>query len=213
MFIVSSEHRICFILLFHLDLALRAERAFSCQLIVTVAAFVAVSQSGSSLEAVAHIVGYHIVNAAYSGEHSLCAEFFCECDKPAFCNVYLKAAAVDIAVIYLPVKDLHMNLLDELTLDDLDEEQRDLAECIGIEAYKKLVSSYAGNPINVRMPERITMKLRNDKIRLEFNGYNYADLSKKYGLCKNQIRNIVADLTVNKRNQPLADQISFDDLD
>lgn len=106
-----------------------------------------------------------------------------------------------------------MNLLEELTIDDLDEDQRELAECIGIEAYKKLVASYAGNPINVRMPERITMKLRNDKIRLEFNGYNYADLSKKYGLCKNQIRNIVADLTVNKRNQPLADQISFDDLD
>lgn len=82
MFIVSSEHRICFILLFHL--ALRAERAFSCQLIVTVAAFVAVSQSGSSLEAVAHIVGYHIVNAAYSGEHSLCAEFFANAINPHF---------------------------------------------------------------------------------------------------------------------------------
>ena len=81
-----------------------------------------------------------------------------------------------------------MNLLEELTLDDLDEEQRDLAECIGIEAYKKLVSSYAGNPINVRMPERITMKLRNDKIRLEFNGYNYADLSNTgYAKTKSEI--------------------------
>ena len=102
MFIFSSEHRLCFILLFHF--ALGVKRAFSCQLIVTVAAFVTVSEGGSPPEAVAHIVGYHIVNAAYPGEHSLCAEFFGECDKSAFCNVYLKAVAVDIAVIYLPVK-------------------------------------------------------------------------------------------------------------
>ena len=102
MFIFSSEHRLYQIYLFHF--ALRVERAFACQLIVTVTAFVAVSQSGSPLEAVAHIVGYHIVNAAYPGEHSLCAEFFGECDKSAFCYVYLKAVAVDIAVIYLPVK-------------------------------------------------------------------------------------------------------------
>lgn len=105
-----------------------------------------------------------------------------------------------------------MNLLEELTLEDLDEEQRELADCIGLDAYKKLVASYAGNPINIRMPERITMKLRNEKIRSEFNGYNYTALSQKYGLCKNQIRNIVADIVVNKRNQPLQNQITFDDL-
>ena len=105
-----------------------------------------------------------------------------------------------------------MNLLEELTLDDLDEEQRELAERIGLDAYKRLVASYAGNPINVRMPERVTMKLRNEKIKADFNGYNYAELSKKYGLCKNQIRNIVADVITEKQNQPLENQMSFDDL-
>lgn len=84
-----------------------------------------------------------------------------------------------------------MNLLEQLTLDDLDEEQQELAECIGLDAYKKLVATYAGNPINVRMPERVTMKLRNEKIRADFNGHNYIELSKKYGLGKNQLRNII----------------------
>ena len=46
-----------------------------------------------------------------------------------------------------------MNLLEQLTLDDLDEEQQELAECIGLDAYKKLVATYAGNPINVRCPK------------------------------------------------------------
>lgn len=105
-----------------------------------------------------------------------------------------------------------MDLLDKLILDDLDAEQRELADCIGLEAYKKLVATYAGNPINVRMPERLTLKLRNDKIRKDFNGYNYGALAVKYGLCKNQIRNIVADITTEKRNQPLPEQITFDDF-
>ena len=36
------------------------------------------------------------------------------------------------------------------------------------------------------------MEFRDSIIRSEFNGYNYAELALKYGLCKNQIRNIVS---------------------
>ena len=38
-----------------------------------------------------------------------------------------------------------MSLLDKLTLDDLDADQRQLAECIGMEAYRKLLKNYAGS--------------------------------------------------------------------
>lgn len=85
-----------------------------------------------------------------------------------------------------------MNLLEELPYEYLDEEQRELADCLGMEAYKRLVSTYAGLQINVRVPERVTMRFRDSKIRSEFNGYNYTELALKYGLCKNQIRNIVS---------------------
>lgn len=102
-----------------------------------------------------------------------------------------------------------MNLLDELTIDDLDEEQRELADCIGMEAYRKLVATYAGSPINVRMPDKLTLKQRNRKIRSEFNGYNFSELAKRYELSERQIRNIVSDETAAIRNKPLDDQISF----
>ena len=36
-----------------------------------------------------------------------------------------------------------MSLLDKLTLDDLDADQRQLAECVGLEAYIKLLKNYA----------------------------------------------------------------------
>lgn len=35
-----------------------------------------------------------------------------------------------------------MNDLDRVTIDDLADEQKELAECIGIEAYRKLVETY-----------------------------------------------------------------------
>ena len=34
-----------------------------------------------------------------------------------------------------------MSLLDKLTPDDLDADQRELAECIGLEAYIKLLKN------------------------------------------------------------------------
>lgn len=84
-----------------------------------------------------------------------------------------------------------MSLLDEITLTDLDEKQRELAECIGMEAYKKLVSTYAGENICVRMPDRLTIALRNDRIRQDYNGYNIRYLSRKYGLHESTIRRIL----------------------
>lgn len=104
-----------------------------------------------------------------------------------------------------------MNLLDELTLEELDPEQRELAECIGLEAYKKLVATYAGETITIRMPDKLTIERRNNKIREEFNGYNFAELAHRYELTERQIRYIVATEVTRRRNEPLVNQISFFD--
>lgn len=50
-----------------------------------------------------------------------------------------------------------IDLLDELTLEDLDGDQYDLAKCLGMESYIKLVRTFAGSPINVPMPDTITL--------------------------------------------------------
>ena len=105
-----------------------------------------------------------------------------------------------------------MSLLDELRPEDLDESQRELADCIGIEAYRRLVSTYAGETITVRMPDRITLTLRNEKIKSDFNGYNYRELAKRYGLHENTIRRIVSDIRIQKQNEPLPEQLDFNNL-
>lgn len=104
-----------------------------------------------------------------------------------------------------------MNLLDELTLDDLDPEQRELADCIGLAAYKKLVATYAGSSLNIRMPGNLTIKQRNRKLIEEFNGYNFGELARKYRLTERQVRNIVAEYVHRERSRPLENQISLFD--
>ena len=106
-----------------------------------------------------------------------------------------------------------MSLLDELTIEDLDENQRELADCIGLEAYKKLVKRYAGEPITVRMPDRLTLRLRNERICTEFNGYNYRELAKRYGLHEHTIRRIVSAVRNAKQAQPIDGQLDFGDCE
>ncbi len=106
-----------------------------------------------------------------------------------------------------------MSLLDEITLDDLDPEQRELAECIGLEPYKKLLKNYAGSKITIRMPKEITLPLRNKEIKNKFNGYNYGILAREYELSESSIRRIVSSEILRVKTAPLPEQTSFFDDD
>ncbi|MGN1106817.1 MAG: Mor transcription activator family protein [Huintestinicola sp.] len=105
-------------------------------------------------------------------------------------------------------------LVNELTLDDLEGEQKALAECLGLEAYKRLLLMYAGSTFTVRMPDKVTIPLRNKRIRSEFNGYNWGELARKYNLHEKTIRNIVSGEISRIRAEPMDGQASlFDDDD
>ncbi len=82
--------------------------------------------------------------------------------------------------------------LKELTYDDLDEEQKELADCIGIDNYKSLINTYGGTNINIRLPETICINIRNKKICSEFDGGNYNNLAKKYRLSAVSVRRIIS---------------------
>lgn len=102
-------------------------------------------------------------------------------------------------------------LVNELTLDDLEGEQRALAECLGLEAYRRLLLMYAGSTFTVRMPDKVTIPLRNKRIRSEFNGYNWGELARKYNLHEKTIRNIVSGEISRIRAEPMDGQNSFFD--
>lgn len=84
-----------------------------------------------------------------------------------------------------------MDLLDKLQLENLDGDQLRLAEAIGIEAFKKLVTMYAGTTIYIPTLEKLTIGVRDKMIRDEYNGYNHKALALKYGISEQWVRVIV----------------------
>ena len=73
-----------------------------------------------------------------------------------------------------------------MNIEGLSREQRDLMECIGLEAYGKLVKAYGGSRIYIAKPNTVGKSKRR-----EFDGRNYRFLANKYGLSENHIRPIL----------------------
>ncbi len=84
-----------------------------------------------------------------------------------------------------------MKELEQLNYEALPEEQKELADTIGMEAYIKLVCVYAGCRINILKPETLLNEIRNRNIRSEFNGANHKQLARRYELSETSIRSIL----------------------
>lgn len=84
-----------------------------------------------------------------------------------------------------------MNLLDRIRPDDLDEEQKVIAELVGMEGFKNLVRAFNGTSIYIPKVESLEKAVRDEQIRKEFDGANYKELALKYGLTERWIRLIL----------------------
>lgn len=98
----------------------------------------------------------------------------------------------------------------ELVMEELREEQRQIAEVIGLESYLQLAKRFGGTSIYIAKAEEIlNRKNRDEQIRNEFDGCNYAQLAGKYGLTEVWIRNIVLEKAKEIRAKPMEGQISL----
>ena len=84
-----------------------------------------------------------------------------------------------------------MNVEKIESLGQLSGDQRELAETVGLDAYKKMVGQYGGSSIYINKTDTITRSGRNAEIQQKFNGSNYRELAKEYGLSEPSIRRIV----------------------
>lgn len=101
--------------------------------------------------------------------------------------------------------------IDRISLDDLYGEQKELAETIGLEAYRKLVKTYGGLSVYVAKADYVIRNDRDGRIIQEYTGYNAKALAAKYDLTERSILRIVAPETERLKNEPMAEQISFCD--
>ena len=102
-----------------------------------------------------------------------------------------------------------MSALEKLQLEDLDQEQQEVAEVIGLENYKQLMARYGGTSIYIPKTDRRERMDRNEQIRSAFNGYNFRELAQKFGLTEVTIRSIVSDRMKDIRAQPMDGQLSL----
>ena len=102
-----------------------------------------------------------------------------------------------------------MDAIQQIQLDDLNDEQRHLAEIIGIEKYKAVIREYGGLAVYIPKAEQVSRRLRNEKIRSEYNGSNYRALATKYGLSEVSIRCIVDDLSREIKTKPIDGQMNL----
>lgn len=100
----------------------------------------------------------------------------------------------------------------DISYEDLTPDQRDIYDCIGAQAYERLVQRYGGLSIYVAKADSVIRSARDEKIRRDFNGYNFKYLANKYNLSERTIRSITAEIRQEKQNAPLEDQLSFDEI-
>ena len=91
------------------------------------------------------------------------------------------------------------------SLEQLSGDQREHAETVGLEAYRKLVANYGGLCVYIYKPETLLRERRNTEICNEFNGFNYRELAQKYHLSEKTVREIVS----GKKEEPMDGQTSF----
>lgn len=84
-----------------------------------------------------------------------------------------------------------MDIEKIINLDQLSGEQRELAEIIGLDAYKKLIEHFGGCQLYIPKLETILKEVRNKEIKENFNGFNYRELAKKYHVSEMTVRKIV----------------------
>ncbi|MBQ8515620.1 MAG: hypothetical protein IJ496_09510 [Ruminococcus sp.] len=82
--------------------------------------------------------------------------------------------------------------LDRLTMEQLQGNQKELAETIGIEAYRKLVARYGGGNVYVCKLDTLLQPFRDEEIYRMFNGRNYREIAVQYNLTEKTVREIIA---------------------
>lgn len=103
-------------------------------------------------------------------------------------------------------------LIDQLTVEDLSGETLELAECIGIEAFRRLLKTYGGTGrMYIPQPDKLLIPLRDRMIREEYNGSNLYALCRKWDLGESMVRKIISEKIRELRRAPMDGQCSLFD--
>ena len=81
-------------------------------------------------------------------------------------------------------------MLKDLTIDDLPQSLKDIADVIGIDSLKDLIKLAGGTSLYIPSEINIVKPVRNKKIKESFKG-DYKEISRKFNITEVQVRNII----------------------
>ena len=79
----------------------------------------------------------------------------------------------------------------ELTQQDVPEDIAWLCEIVGIRSFMEIIDMAGGEYLYLPKRQTLEQPLRHAAICREFNGCNYKQLARKYGMSERQVRMIV----------------------
>jgi len=82
-------------------------------------------------------------------------------------------------------------LANEIKSEELPEPYRTISENIGVINTLKLARLYQGTGVYLPKLDNSLRRIRDDKIRKEFNGGNYKELAHKFKLTESWVREII----------------------
>lgn len=91
-------------------------------------------------------------------------------------------------------------LLDMISLDDIGEEMRELADMIGLPSFIELVKYAGGDSLYIPHPDRLILNVRNKLIIAEFDGGNRKELARKWNMSVRNIHKITRQYREGKAN-------------
>ena len=89
------------------------------------------------------------------------------------------------------MKQLDIVSLRTIRMEDVPEEQRDIAEELGLDAYLRLIALCGGQSLYIPKLESVERLGRDRELRARFNGGNYRALAAQFRLSERQVRKII----------------------
>ena len=80
-----------------------------------------------------------------------------------------------------------MKWLEEITLDDIGEQYRNIAETLGVERFIELIENLGGTSWYIPKKDSVLYRAMKRKIKREYNKYNKKELALKYGISEKTV--------------------------
>lgn len=104
-------------------------------------------------------------------------------------------------------------ILESLTIEDLQEQHREIAEAVGIEGMIRLTDAFGGNPIYIPKKRELVKNRVYRMILDEYDGTNIKDLAVRYDVCESTVYNIVRDKIIKgSAKKQIPGQMNFADI-